>query len=67
MKTPRDILQHVGLDRAAAALGVTLERVERAQRADLLPAAWLDTLERLAGHDLPRSAFRFKRAKCRRP
>ena len=63
MKSTRDILQFVGLPEAAAALGVTLDRIERAQRDDALPAAWLDTLEGLARRPLPRDLFAFKRAK----
>jgi hypothetical protein len=61
MKTPRDILEYVGLAEAAKALGVTPHRVDRAQRGDTLPASWLDTLERLAKRPLPREAFSFKR------
>lgn len=62
LTTPRDILNYVGKEAAAAALGVTLDRVDRAQRDALLPAAWLDTLERLARRPLDRGAFAFKRA-----
>jgi len=62
MENTRDILQFVGLQEAASALGVTLDRVERAQRGDVLPASWLDTLEGLARRPLPRELFAFKRA-----
>ena len=60
MKTPREILQYVGVDAAAAALGVSVIRVDRAQRDEKLPASWLDTLERLARRPLDRDAFAFK-------
>jgi len=62
MKTPQQILDFVGVDAAASALGVTVDRVQRARRDDKLPPAWLDTLERMAGQPLPRSLFAFKRA-----
>lgn len=65
MNTPRSILAYTGPDEEiAAALGVTVDRVQRAKRDPLLPAAWLDTLERRAGQPLPREAFSFKRAKA---
>lgn len=60
MKTPREILQYVGIDAAANALGVSVIRVDRAQRDEKLPASWLDTLERLARRPLDRDAFSFK-------
>ena len=60
MKTPREILQYVGVEAAATALGVSVIRVDRAQRDEKLPASWLDTLERLARRPLDRSAFAFK-------
>jgi hypothetical protein len=62
MKTPRDILDYIGRDRCALALGVSPARVERATRDPHLPAAWLDALEKAAGRPLPRDAFAFKRA-----
>ena len=62
MKTPREILQFVGVTEAAKALGVSVIRVDRAQRDEKLPAAWLDTLERLANRPLDRGAFAFKGA-----
>ena len=62
LNTPKQILEYVGLERAAAALGVTPDRVDRATRDDKLPAAWLDALESLARIPLPREAFNFKRA-----
>lgn len=62
MKTPREILAHIGHAAAAEALGVTPARIDRATRDERLPAAWLDTLELLARRPLPREAFAFKRA-----
>lgn len=62
MTHPSDILHSIGLDRASAALGVSMARIERATRDAKLPASWLDTLERLAGHELPRELFSFKGA-----
>lgn len=60
MKTTSQILDFVGVEAASSALGVTLDRVQRARRDSKLPAAWLDTLERLAGEPLPRNLFAFK-------
>ena len=62
MKTPREILQFVGVTEAAKALGVSVIRVDRAQRDEKLPAAWLDTLERLAKRPLDQRAFASKGA-----
>jgi hypothetical protein len=62
ISTPRQILEYVGHDAAAAALGVSPDRIDRATRDDKLPAAWLDALESLARKPLPREAFNFKRA-----
>ena len=61
MNTPREIIAFVGKEAAANALGVSLERMDRATRDKLLPAAWLDTLELLAKRPLSREAFNFKR------
>lgn len=60
MKTPREILQYVGIEAAANSLGVSVVRVDRAQRDGKLPASWLDALERLARRPLDRAAFAFK-------
>ena len=63
MKTPREILEYCGDDAAiASALGVSVDRVDRARRGATLPAAWLDALEMMARRPLPRDAFSFKRA-----
>lgn len=60
MKTPREILNFIGHEQAATALGVARLRVERAARQDRLPALWYHTLERLAGRPLPRECFHWK-------
>jgi hypothetical protein len=60
MKTPREIIKYVGADAAAARLGVSLDRIDRATRDRLLPASWLDGLEQLARRPLDRAAFNFK-------
>lgn len=58
--SPAHILNSIGRERCALALGVSAARVERATRDGHLPAAWLDTLERIAGRPLLREAFAFK-------
>lgn len=60
METPRQILDTVGREAAAQALGVGAHRIDRATRDPKLPASWFDTLERLAGEPLPREVFAFK-------
>lgn len=62
MQTPKDILDYVGQDAAAIALGVKADSVRRAAKGEKLPAAWLDTLEHLARRPLDRRVFTFKRA-----
>ena len=62
MQTPKDILDYVGQDVAAIALGVKADSVRRAAKGQKLPAAWLDTLEHLARRPLDRRVFTFKRA-----
>jgi hypothetical protein len=59
--TPREILNTLGRERVAAALGVTVLRVDRATNERRLPASWYDVLCELAGYDLPRTIFTFKR------
>jgi hypothetical protein len=61
LDTPVTIVYGLGVQRVAAALGVRLTRVQRAARAARLPASWYDALCELAGRDLSRSAFAFKR------
>jgi hypothetical protein len=62
MKTPSDILDFVGLDRAQEVLKVGKDRIRTARDADKLPASWYNALETLAGRPLPREAFTFKGA-----
>ena len=62
MMKPADILDSLGRERVAAAVGVDMRRVQRAAFDDRLPALWYAALCDLAGHDLPRDAFTFKRA-----
>ena len=64
MNTPRDILDSLGRERVAAAVGVDMRRVNRAALEDRLPALWYAALCDLAGRDLPRDRFTFKHA-CR--
>jgi hypothetical protein len=67
MKTPKQILDYIsreiGLDGIASALGVSVASVDRAARDSLLPASWLDVLERLARQPLDRAAFNFRGVK----
>lgn len=61
MKTPREILDYIGSnEQIAAALGVTVDRVDRARRDGKLPASWLDALEKMARRPLDRDCFNFK-------
>ena len=62
LDTPKQILEYVGREKAAEALGVTMDRVERATRDPKLPSSWLNALEQLARQPLPRKAFAFKGA-----
>lgn len=62
METPREILDSLGREAIAARLGVDRRRVMRAAYEDRLPAVWYATLCEMAGRDLPRDVFNFKRA-----
>ena len=64
LHTPAQIIDHIGHERAAEALGVPVKTVLRYRWADRgkLPAAWLDALEGAAKCPLPREVFSFKRA-----
>jgi hypothetical protein len=62
MMKPADILDSLGRERVAAAIGVDMRRVQRAANEDRLPALWYAALCDLAGHDLPREVFTFKYA-----
>jgi hypothetical protein len=58
--TSREIIDSIGRDRVAEALGVEAGRVRRALYEPQLPASWYAVLCDMAGQDLPRSAFTFK-------
>lgn len=62
MNTPREILDGLGSEAIAARLGVDHRRVKNAAYEARLPAAWYATLCEMAGNDLPRDVFTFKRA-----
>jgi len=62
MKTSVTILDAIGRERIAAAVGVDIRRVNRAAYEPQLPAVWYAALCDLAGYDLPRNAFTFKGA-----
>ena len=60
--TPRELIAALGEDAVAAALGLSVLRVRRAGFEPHLPASWYAALCDLAGRELPRAAFAFKRA-----
>lgn len=60
MKTAPEIIDYIGQDALMAALNVQADAVRKARKSGVLPAAWYDAMERLAGRPLPRSLFSFK-------
>jgi hypothetical protein len=60
MKTASEIIDFIGRERLAAALGVTTDAVDRARRNNQLPSLWYHACEEMAGRPLPREAFSFK-------
>ena len=62
MKTPREILDTIGRERVAQAIGVDMRRVNRAAYAVQLPALWYSAICEMAEQDLPHDLFTFKRA-----
>lgn len=62
MKTAPEIIDYIGQDALMAALNVQADAVRKARKSGVLPAAWYDAMERLAGRPLPRSLFSFKGA-----
>jgi hypothetical protein len=60
MNTPSDIVNLLGRDAIAAAVGVVPRVVTNKAAAGAFPAMWFAALEKLAGHDLPRQCFTFK-------
>jgi hypothetical protein len=61
--TPKIIIDTIGHECVARALGVSLIRVQNAANARRLPALWYDALCELTGRDLPRELFAFKHAR----
>jgi len=59
--TTADLISYIGIERAAAALGVPVATIIRYRYRDKLPALWLDALEDAARRPLPRNLFTFKR------
>lgn len=62
METASDIIAALGVKPIARAVDVTEDAVRRARHNKVLPAAWFNTLEAMAGHPLPRDCFTFKGA-----
>ena len=60
MKTPREIIEALGVDAVAARLDVSRLRVLRARLDPELPASWYVALSDMHGYDLPRDVFSFK-------
>lgn len=60
MENTRDIIAFVGRDAAAQCLDVSVHRIQQAERANEMPAAWYHALEQMAGRPLPRHLFSFK-------
>jgi hypothetical protein len=60
--TPKTIIDTIGHECVARAVGVSLIRVQRAANARRLPALWYGALCELTGRDLPRHCFSFRRA-----
>lgn len=62
MKTTAEIIEYVGRDRLAGALGVKDGAIRHAAKSGIFPASWYDSLERLCGRPLDRALFSFKGA-----
>lgn len=60
MKTASDIIATVGRDKIKAEFGVKDRVLQVYAATGILPAAWFDAMERLAGETLPRRLFSFK-------
>jgi hypothetical protein len=61
--TPKSLIETIGHECVARALGVSLIRVQNAAKARRLPALWYDALCELTGRDLPRELFAFRHAR----
>ena len=57
-----EMLNSLGRESVAAAVGVDMRRIHRAAFDERLPALWYAALCDLAGYDLPHELFTFKRA-----
>jgi len=60
MKTPHEIIDYIGPANIAERLAIGPDAIRRALNFGLLPAAWYDALENMAGRPLPRDCFTFK-------
>jgi len=60
MKTSHEIIEYVGIDQAAIALGISPKAIKVRLATGKLPASWYNELEHLSGRPLPRSVFSFK-------
>ena len=60
MKTPHEIIDYLGAEKVADALGIGLPAVKVRLADGKLPAAWYHKLELMAGRPLPRECFTFK-------
>ena len=63
MKTPHEIIDYLGADNVADALGIGLPAVRVRLAEGKLPASWYHKLETMAGFSLPRECFSFKGVK----
>jgi hypothetical protein len=61
--TPKTIIDTIGPECVARAVGVSLIRVQRAANSRRLPALWYGALCELTGCDLPRELFAFRHAR----
>jgi len=60
MKTPAEIIDAIGPEKMAEALGVSVQRIQHARHSAKLPSLWFDFCERATGCEMPRSVFTFK-------
>lgn len=60
MKTPHEIIDYLGAETVADALGIGLPAIKVRLAEGKLPAAWYHKLEMMAGRPLPRECFSFK-------
>lgn len=61
MNSASEIVEYVGAGALAEAVGTSVKNVRQAARKGVLPSAWYDACERLAGRPLRRELFSFKR------